>query len=1096
MKCRLNLTKGFALLAVLLFGGGSLMAQSKTVQGTVTDAAGPVIGVSVTVQGTTTGTTTGADGSYSLRVPNNEAVLEFNFLGYEPVVIPVGEKTVVDVVLKEDTQVIDDVVVIGYGTARRRDLTGSVASITGESLQAMPVANAAQALQGQMAGVNIVTSDGRPDASVRIRVRGGGSITQSNDPLFIVDGFPVSNINDVPASQIESIDVLKDASSTAIYGARGANGVVIVTTKAPKGDRLSITYNGYVQLKTPTKLVDGLNGYDFVLANWEYAALNSDSYREGWEKAAAIGTYKGDNTQGIDYYRNASSRNPQKDLLGNSFAHSHNLTVSGGNQNTKYSLTMNYVDDDGLKIQSWYKRTNVLAKIQQVITKGLVLDADFRYSDAQIFGNESQASSVGSRFTRALFYRPTELIGDMSASNTALGMYSQYVSDDFDPKKIIEDIYNIRKRNRLQANASLAWTVVEGLTLRSEIGYSAHWNETYQFTGAYAKNTIGVEGGDADLTKTNGNSLRWVNTINYQVQGLGEKHSLNLLAGNEVNDKKGYETQLRGRKYPESFDHARAYALFNQYTDKNNSTMNNSVDVPERMLSYFGRINYSFNDRYLFTATLRADGSSNFAPDNRWGYFPAAAFAWRVSEESFLKDISWIDNLKLRVSFGEAGNDRIDPGLWQMIWEGSSSLGYSYQNQQNSYFVPASTRLINRDLKWETTVTRNVGIDFGLFNNRLRGTIDGYWNSTKDLLMIVNLPTYTGYSTQMANVGETSNKGIEFSLSGDIIRKSDFTLSASFNISFNKNKVESLSNEMTGKMNGYGSGWGSSSMFPANDYGFEVGQPVGMIRGFVQDGIYTTADFKSVSYANKKFSAVLQDNVPNGIGITGPTPGFDTVFPGMIKFKKFGTESSAVNINEADDARIIGNTNPKHTGGFTLNATYKGFDAMVAFNWSYGNDIYNVQKLAMTNGNKLLYRNWHHTAADRYRVFDLDASGNLTPLTTMDALNAANANATTHMPFYEYNPIHSGGIEDGSFLRLNNLTIGYTIPQNVSKKIGMQRLRVYATAYNLLTITNYTGLDPEVDAGTNRNSTYPTPGMDFGAYPRSRTYTFGINVTF
>jgi len=399
--------------------------------------------------------------------------------------------------------------------------------------------------------------------------------------------------------------------------------------------------------------------------------------------------------------------------------------------------------------------------------------------------------------------------------------------------------------------------------------------------------------------------------------------------------------------------------------------------------------------------------------------------------------------------------------------------------------------MTNPNLKWETTITRNVGIDYGFFDNRLYGTVDVYWNTTEDLLMVNSLPAYTGYVSQMDNIGQTRNTGLEFTIGGDIVRKNDFKLSANMNISINRNEVEELAAGVTS--NYYTSGWGSSTMRPSTgDYAFKVGEPVGLIYGFKYAGFYTTSDFNYNATTN---AYTLKAGVPNSIGVLGNVGGSAAV-PGMLKLEKLGTTSSATNINEIDDLAVIGNTTPDFTGGLNINASYKGFDLLLGFNGSYGNNIYNVNKLSNSFGNKAPFRNFSTNNENAYTLFDINSAGDLVRIYDPAALDALNANATAPMPFHENAVVHSGGIEDGSFLRLNNVTLGYTLPSDVSQKVGMQSFRLYATVINAWLWTDYTGYDPEVDAGNGRNATYPTPGMDFGAYPKARTFTLGVNVKF
>jgi TonB-linked SusC/RagA family outer membrane protein len=1087
-KKKMRVSYYFLLLGMLLcmpiYG-----QQVLKIKGTVKDAklGIPLPGVSVLVKGTSNGASTDFDGNYVISAKSSD-VLQFSFVGYKTLQVAVNGKTKIDATLAEESNQLDEIVVVGYGTAKRKDLTGSVSSVKGKDLAAYPVANVASAMQGKIPGVTVTAVDGRPDAKVSIRVRGGGSITQSNDPLFIVDGFPVGNINDIPASQIASIDVLKDASATAIYGARGANGVVLVTTKAPSGGKVSVTYNGSTQIKSASKYLGALNGYDFVKLNWDYGTLFGNG--DAWAKEYGLGTTNSAlNPAGINAYKTAAYRDIEKEVIRSTTSQNHNIAITGGNEKTKYSISFDNLDDNGLKIESYYKRTNVLAKIKSEIAKNLDFEGDMYYSDQEVFGSEKQSSSSGSWLTNSLRYTPVTPLGDLT---TNLGIYETYVKANYDPIPTIKDIYDKTLRQKYRANAALNWKVNDALTLRSEYGVTKAYNSQYQFTGAFAKNTVGVQGGDATITKNFNSGYRFVNTLNYKFLKLGDNHRLDALLGQEINANKGENTKLVGTKYPISFDANRAFALMSQYGDQTTAKFDNTYDTPGHLASFFGRVNYAFKDRYLFTATLRADGSSNFSPANRWGYFPAAAFAWRASDESFLKDSKIISNLKFRLSFGEVGNDQISSGLWREQWTGST--GYSYTNVNNAIYVPSSTLMVNPNLKWETTITRNFGIDYGFFDNRLYGSIDAYWNTTKDLLLPKSLPPYTGYTNQMDNIGQTRNIGLEFALGGDIVRNGDFKLSANMNISINRNEVESLSEGIN--YGYYSSGWASTTTSPlGGDYAFRVGDPVGLIRGYKYGGFYTTADF---DYNTTTKAYTLKPGIADSSGVLGSYPGLpvNSAYPGMLKLEKVGTTVSATKISEADDATIIGNTNAKFTGGLNINASYKSFDLLLGFNGSYGNDIYNANKLGNSYGNKLPFRNFSTSVQNAYTLFDVNSTGDLVRVYDPAALDALNANAKTYMPFHELGVIHSGGIEDGSFLRLNNVTLGYTLPSDVSKKIGMQNFRLYATVINAWIWTKYTGYDPEVDAGNGRNGTYPTPGMDFGAYPKARTFTLGVNVKF
>lgn len=1090
-------------------------AQGRQVSGIVKDESGEtMIGVNVQVKGTSTGTITDLNGQFSIAVLSDKSILVISYVGYVSKEIAVNNQNTVNIILSENSKILDEIVVVGYGAVKKRDITGSVASVSGKDISATPVANAAQALQGKLPGVNVITQDGRPDASVSIRVRGGGSISQSNDPLFVVDGFPVSSIADIPADQIESIDVLKDASSTAIYGARGANGVIIVTTKKAKTGKVSVNYNGYVKFNTPTKYLDIMDAYDYIAYNWGYAEAIGATYSDAWQRLWAIGSYMGtyNNTEGIDHYRKVKAKSFAKEVYKESFSHNHNLNISGGSENTKFLFALSHTDEDGMKVNSWYKRTSASLKLDQKIVKNLNLSVDTRFSNIQRVVNEGVVSGAGSLLSSAYRFRPIateDVLGELDDRlNTSLGMYDNVLQDRFNPVARIKDYTPLTTNKSLRANGALSWNVIKGLTARSELGLSTYWNNTKTWSGAIYNDYFDAEGnqtygGNAEISRSEGWNMRWANTLNYNVQGLGEKHSLGILVGQEISDSNSESMKIAGQYYPVSFDADRAFAMMDQYnTEMNtpNHSFSSNKGTPNRMLSFFGRANYSFMDRYLITATFRADGSSKFAPSSQWGYFPAAALAWRISEEDFAKKIVWLDNLKLRLSYGMVGNDGIDASLWKMNWKSSGLLNYSIDENKQPGYEPASATMANPNLKWETTITRNLGLDFGIFNNRLYGTVDLYWNTTKDLLMLTSISSISGFSTTYDNIGQTSNKGLEISLSGDIIRSKDFNLSASMNINFNKGNVDKLAPGVNGL---YKTQWGSTMTQPGTgDYILMEGKPVGLVRGYTYDGWYTTSDF---TYQDGKYT--LKEGVPDiASGILGTVygtqkekPGGQSAYPGVVKYKDIsGPDGIPDGIVDDYDVSVIGDMNPKHTGGFNLNLNYKHLDLSLGFNWSYGNKIYNASYLAALYGGKEngLYRNGLAILADSYKLYDIQ-DGNLVRITEPSALDALNKNAKLYLPYHENPVVSTLGIEDGSYLRLNTVSLGYTFAKNLIKKLGLQNARVYGTIYNLLTITGYSGVDPEVNANPNLGGAqYPTTGLDWGTYPRARSYTFGVNVEF
>lgn len=1127
VKTQKNWRALLLVIAALLFSSMSvLQAQSKSVSGTVSDPSGePLVGVSVMALGTKASVITDITGKFALNAGPND-VIRVSFIGYITQNVPVNNQSKIAIVLQESTVNLEEVVAIGYGTVKKRDVTGAVASISGKNITAIPVANAAQALQGRLAGVNVVSQDGRPDASISIRVRGGGSISQSNEPLYVVDGFPVGSISDIPGDQIESIDVLKDASSTAIYGARGANGVIMVTTKRPKSGKTKVTYNGYGKFNEPTKYIETMNAYDYIAYNWGYAKAISDTYATAWAKLWAIGgELKADgssNDAGIDYYKNVAATNFDKQMYGESFSQSHNVNVSGGSEQTKLNFALNSIDDTGMKINSYYKRYNASLSLEHKIADNVLFNFDSRYAQVDKVGNEGTTNGKGSILSSAYQFRPiatADVLGVLDDSkNTSLGMYDNILQDRYNPVERTKDYVPHNLNRSLRTNASLAWKVFKGLSLRSEIGLTTYWNKSKTWSGPVYMNyfdNAGLQtyGGDASMSASEGWNTRWANTLNYEVQGLGKNHSLNFLLGQEMSNSGGESMTISGSMFPVTFTAERAFAMMNMYrtnvitpvsttaaTFSEYKSLSSSVEQPGRLLSYFGRFNYTLLDKYLFTGTFRADGSSRFAPSHRWGYFPAGAFAWRASEEDFLKDISWLDNLKVRLSYGTVGNDAISSRLWKMDWKSGGNSGYSINESVQPYYLPASETMTNPNLKWETTITRNLGVDFGFFNNRIYGTVETYWNTTKDLLVRTALSPITGFNFIYDNVGSTSNKGVEVSLGADIVRSKDFNLSANFNINMNRGKVEQLDKGVLGL---YKSQWGSSMTQPNDgDYQLIEGRPVGLVRGYTvnpKDPYYKTSDFDydatTKVYTLKPGVADIATGIIGTVyGTTGKVAPGQTAYPGVMKLQDINGDS----IVNTKDIGIIGDMNPVHTGGMNISGNYKSLDFSFGFNWSYGNQIYNANYLAGFYGSKEdgLYKNRYAELNNSYRIFDIQ-NNQLVRVEEPAALDALNVNATTYLPYHENPVCNTLGIQDGSYLRLNTVTLGYSLPKSVTGAIGIEKVRLYGTIYNALTFTSYKGLDPEVNTNTSLNSAeYPTIGLDWGSYPRARSFVFGVNVEF
>ena len=780
-------------------------AQGKTVTGTVTDAAGePLIGVSVKVKGAQQGAITDFDGKFKLDNIGQNTTLIFSYVGFISQEVKVGTQSMLNITLREDTQSLEEVVVIGYGSVKKKDITGSVATVNSDALVAVPVASVTEALTGKLAGVQITTTEGSPDAEMKIRVRGGGSITGDNTPLFIVDGFPVESISDIPASDIEDITVLKDASSTAIYGSRGANGVILVTTKSGKEGKVSVSYNAYYSWKKMAKQLNTLSSADYAKWQYEFAMLKS-----GKPDQINPSTYTDifGNYQDIDLYQNVPENNWQDQVFGRTgHTFNHNLSISGGSDKMKFTFNYAHMDDKAIMLGSSYKRDNLSLKLNYKPVKRVSLDFSARYSDTHISGagaNESktEVSTADSRMKNVMVFSPFNYAS---------------LSEGYDPDmNLTQPLTSVYDNDRLQDrrtfdyNGSLTWEIIDNLKFKTEFGLQYYTNDDKRFYGISTYNAR-VNGNNQPIvvfTENGRETFRNANTLSYDFKKLikSEDHHLNLLVGQELIKMKSNTDTDEVRYYPTQFTSSQAFTLSSQGTAYSTNKFINADDV---LLSYFGRVNYDYQSKYLVSATFRADGSSKFAKDNRWGFFPSAAVAWRISSENFMESTrSWLDDLKLRVSYGTAGNNDIDSDQMRTIWSAGSGTALGWINNVSSFWTTGSY-MSNPDLKWETTHTRNIGLDFSILGGRLNGTVEYYWNSTKDLL--IEFPVSgTGYSYQWRNLGETENKGWEISLNWDIINKKNFGLSFNGNIGFNKNKVVSL-----GSLNEYAaaSNWASTEI--------------------------------------------------------------------------------------------------------------------------------------------------------------------------------------------------------------------------------------------------------------------------------------------
>ena len=1058
---------------LLLMGSIFTLTAQRQISGQVKESekGESMPGVSIVLSGTSTGTVTDLDGKYTLSIPDKgDAQLVFSFVGFASQTVSVGNQSVIDISLVSDAQLLDEYVAVGYGNVNKRDVLGSVSSVSSKQLKDIPLSNAAEALAGRLAGVQVTSSEGAPGADVIIRVRGGGSITQDNTPIYIVDGIQVENALTVISPQdIASIDVLKDASTTAIYGARGANGVVIITTKSGKVGRTTVTYNGAYGYRQIAKTMAVLDPYEYAVWQWERSRL------AGTGDSVQLRSF-GSTFDTLSVYKNKEAINWQEKVFGRQAGYqNHNLAISGGTDKTNYNLSLTRNQEEGIQINSGFVRNLVNFKINHKASDKFQFGFNARYLNQNIqgIGTTSSGTRTTNRLRHAIVYTPFLKTGqtDEEFYDEDLFLRSQQLVN---PLVIAEAEYRQRYANNLNLSGNFALSNLfnlKGLTFKSTFGYDNNASLDNQFyskiTGNarnFANKPLATIGDQTSQTINNSNTLSYV-------PKMPKNHGLTFLVGQEL-----YQTQFKSktiqtRYFPDDISAEKALANMTLGTPPTGAAQAppSTFESPySRIFSYFGRVNYDFNRKFLASFSMRADRSSKFKYENGLLYFPAGSVAYRFTSEKFFKDNKILSDGKIRAGFGNAGNNRIGDLLYLQLYGVTGEYALNHTIQPG--FAPSA--LSNDALKWESTQSQNIGLDLGFFDNRIQLTIDAYKNTGKDLLLAVAIPPVSGYSSQLRNVGSTSNRGLEFQLNGDIIKKKDFTWNSSFNISFNRNRVQSLGGLTQQTRN---AGWQGSD--GADDFLVKVGEPVGLMYGFVTDGWYKIEDF---DYNATTKAYTLKTSVPTSQNISG------AIRPGSLKIKDLNGDGL---ITTDGDRQVIGNATPNFVGGWNNQFAYKGFDLSVFVNFVSGNDIYNANNIEWTDGT---FPNLNILAKMKDRWRNIDAAGNL--VTDPTALAALNTNAQIWSPVNSQRYfVKSTDIEDGSFLRVNNITLGYTLPTVLTARLKIQSLRVYGTVNNLKVFSNYSGYDPEVTA---RNSDPLTPGVDFAAYPRARVFVFGVNATF
>ncbi len=1005
MKNKNGIKKGVSFLMVVLFfvmAAGSALAQQKTVTGKVTDEEGLALpGVSVVVQGTTTGTVTDSNGEYSVSGVSSGATLEFSFVGMAGKEVRVGNQNIINVTLETTSIGLEEVVAVGYGTMKKSDLTGSVTSVSSEELAAFPTQGLNQAIQGRAPGVQVTNINGEPGAGSRIRIRGGTSLNASSDPLYVVDGFAGGAVP--PPEDIASIEILKDASATAIYGSRGANGVILITTKSGKSGETKIEVNTSYSFETVAKKLDLLNASEFaafmneVYANSGQTTVpypNPESYGEGTDWQDAI-------------FRNGNLQNYQ-------------VAASGGKEELKFYTSVNYFGQEGIIINSNYKRYSALSNLDFSAGKIAKIGTRLYFQRGQQNGVKTQEGSGGTTNTGviagALIMEPITPIYNEDGTYTL-----SVIGDPNDnPYAVATEYVDETVSDLFQGSGYVDLELLEGLNFKSTVGVQINNNRT----GTYSPTTLNAGknvGGSASISAIKRTSILNENYLSYNTV-LNEVHNISAMAGYSYQSYRNEAWSAENNGYVTD-----TYLFWN--LDGGADYRQPSSGLTEwDLASFYGRANYNYNNKYLFTFTGRYDGSSRFGKNNKWAFFPSGAFAWNVKQEPFMSDVDLLSHLKFRASYGVTGNT--DIGIYRSLANFSSTQAIINETTVNAV-VPST--VANSDLSWESTKQTDIGLDFGFFEERLIVTADYYYMLTEDLLYEVPLPQYSGYSSSLRNIGSVENNGFELGISSVNIDSRDFKWTTDFNISTNKNEVVSLPG---GEL--------ISSRRPGHLIGDDThilteGAPAGSFYGYIYDGVDSEGApvYRDIAGRNDDNELVME---PDGVV-------------------------------DSDDRTIIGNPHPDFTFGLNNSLMYKNFDLNLFIQGVVGNDMMNFTRMELEwvngKGNQMA------SVLDRW-----------TPTNTDTDIPKASGS---------YSSISSTRwIEDGTYYRLKNVSLGYNIPNSAIERIGVEKLRVYVSGQNLLTITDYTGYNPDVSYRDSNTSL----GLDYGSYPNTRSYTLGVNIIF
>lgn len=1058
---------------VLMFLSISMMAQKVPVSGTVSDQTGPVIGASVIEKGTTNGTMTDNDGHFTLTVSKG-AVIEISSIGYKTQEITVGAQTNFTVTLSEDNEFLDEVVVVGYGSMKKSDLAGASVSMKESDLKGSIISSLDQSLQGRAAGVTAVTTSGAPGSSSSIRVRGQATINANAEPLYVIDGVivqgggntgadfglgdalgngkvsTISPLSTINPADIVSMEILKDASATAIYGAQGANGVVLITTKHGKSGEAKFSYDGMVAMSRQAVRLNMMNLR-------EYAQYYNEMIEEG------------DIYETNPYYATPSllgkGTNWQDEIFRTAWQHQHQLSAQGGSDKVQYYVSGSYMDQQGTIIGSNFNRFSVRTNLDAQLKKWLKLGVNATYAITN--DNLKLADS-----NQGLIYYSLTTIPDIPVYDVN-GNYSSTIREGYtSPNPVALAMMDeiLLKRKKLSGNIYAELTPIKHITWRTELGFDMGESDANRYKpmidlGGWVRSQNSIS-----YQKNSNYFWQLKNYLTYANQW--GKHSVTAMVGQECWESRWNYLSGSNTDLPSDEVHNVALATG---TPSISSGFGSSS-----MASFFTRETYNYGDRYLGTYTYRYDGSSNFGPKNRWAGFHSVALAWRFSNEKFFEPVKKvIDNGKLRLGWGQTGNSSIGSYAWgAAITRMPSALGMGFR----------PSNIPNTSIRWESQEQYNVGLDLGFFNGRLNLTVDAYYKKSDDMLMSMQLPSYMGtqgngsskLNAPKGNYGSIENKGLEITLDAHPVQLKNFSWDSNFQISFNKNKLLSLSDTENATLVGYGQ-WGDVVCVS------EIGKPLYNFYGYKVEGVYKDLDDIQNSAKPAKYPS-------DGVFSRG-----NTVWVGDIKYKDVDENG----IIDERDRTDIGSPLPKFTFGWTNTFRYKNLDLSIFLNGSYGNKVMNYNSLTLTHMNSTWTNQLQSVVSKRARLEPIDptivyADGSK----WFDHIdNVRVKNPGTKIPHTSINDpndndrISDRYVEDGSFLRIKNITLGYTFPKALLNKAKIENLRVYVNIQNLYTFTKYTGYDPEVGAST-QDSSGLTYGLDNGRYPSPAMYSFGLNITF